>query len=224
MSKFFSMILATMLLLAVAAPAMAQSSSSPGGGGGDGQGEDQDIDDGDETAGGTTPCSTIFIQGTSWGPGTPVTIVRNDPGDQGSNMDGDCENEGDVVNGETGQQGDQNNQLAEAPAAPGITSPGATAGRTLGTTTVQPDGTFAISVTVPADAAEGFSYEIVGKDQSGIDKVVTQELDITPLTDVTPTANQSGVVVWQALVVALLGVIVVLQFLGGPLSFRRRRS
>ena len=109
--------------------------------------------------------------------------------------------------------------LAQAPSADG---------RTLGTAVAEPDGTFTIAIQVPADAQPGaFSYTLVGKNAAGQDQRVVNELDVVPMDSFTQTGETGGTptpLVWQALVVALLAVVILGQLLGGKLTFRRSTS
>ncbi len=203
-------------LLVMVMGGVANAQSSPVGGGG---GEVlQPAGEGDG-AGGTTPCSTIVISGSSWGPGQQVTVIRNDPGVDGSDG-GTCEDAGTSITGLTGQAG---TTPQSAPAA----APSAD-GRTLGTAVAEPDGTFTVAIQVPADAQPGaFSYTLVGKNAEGQDQRVVNELDIVPMDAFTAGPVDGGApapLVWQALVVALLAVVILGQLLGGKLTFGRRRS
>ncbi len=104
----------------------------------------------------TTPCSTIIVQGSSWGPGTTVAIDRE--------FDGECPGEGtpdDVVEvlGEDAQ-GTRSSEQIEV--------------------VVGEDGTFTAELLVPADAAGLYQVEVTGQSLDGTAKHQTYTYNVDP--------------------------------------------
>ncbi|HUG85410.1 MAG TPA: hypothetical protein VMM13_12640 [Euzebya sp.] len=192
----------------------------------------------DGLAGGTTPCSTIVISSDSWGPGTEVTAIRNDPGDEGAEQT-DCAEDTSTTVGLTGTEDAAGfAEEVSAPQLPGDDTGGSStsgsstsgSGAQLGTATADDRGRLTLTIQIPADAGPGaFAYTLVGTAASGEVREVAERITIAPLADdfssvdatVLPT---SGVAVWQLVAGLVLIVALGFAFFGGPLSLRRRRG
>lgn len=113
----------------------------------------------------TTPCSTIVVQGNSWGPGTTVYIDRE--------FDGDCPGTGnpdDVL-----AEGDADDTRAAESAE----------------VTVAEDGTFTAELLVPADAAGAYEVEVSGQGLDGTAKHQTYTYNVDPAANFVSDAAAS---------------------------------
>lgn len=101
----------------------------------------------------TTPCSTIVVQGTSWGPGTTIYIDREfNEGCPGTGTPRDVRADGD----------------ADSRAAETVE------------VTADEDGAFVAELLVPADAAGDYEVEVSGTDLDGTTKQQTYSFDVDP--------------------------------------------
>ena len=198
MKRFPTIITTAILALLVAAwPAQAQY----GGGGGGNQNPVVRPAEADGEIVQTTPCSTIVVQGTSWGPGTTVYIDREfNEGCPGTGTPRDVRADGDA-----------DTRAAESAEV-----------------TVGEDGSFVAELLVPADAVGDYSVEVSGTDLDGTAKQQTYSFDVDPaanfVADAAVAPAQTGDnTTTMALAAVLAALILAVGFNWPSLVARVRR-
>lgn len=192
-------IAATAILLMMLAAWPAQAQYGGGGGGGNPISRPAGVD-GEIVQ--TTPCSTIVVQGTGWGPSTTIYIDREFG-------NADCPG--------TGSPRDVRNDGEDDTRAAGPSE-----------VVVAEDGTFVAELLVPADAVGDYEVEVTGTGLDGTAKQQTYSFDVDPtanfVTDATAgtTANGDNTAT-MALAAVLAALILAVGFNWPSLVARVRR-